>query len=73
MAIQFTAIGWYIVRVDTGIGEQYTAIEIAQLSDIDRVSGHYKDLVFGPADTAELAHAGWRTSLPTGHAFGLKK
>jgi hypothetical protein len=71
--IEFSTTGWYIVRVDTSIGEQYTAIEIEQLGDIDRVTSHYKELVFGPEVTAEAAWSGWRTSLPSGHAFGAKK
>jgi hypothetical protein len=62
MAIQFTTPGWYIIQVDTGIGEQHGVVQILQASDLDRLSSHYKQLKYGPEATPEEAWGGfWKS------------
>jgi len=77
--IAFTTDGYYIVKVDTGIGEQYASIHIAKpalisvslnWNPLDSLSAHYKSLEGGPAATPEAAWALWRGSL-TSSAFKL--
>ena len=69
--ITFSTDGWYIVRVDTGIGEQYACVQItkplgtprspvaATWNPIDGLSSHYMYLVSGPDISAEAAWATW--------------
>jgi hypothetical protein len=80
MPISFSTNGWYIARVDTGIGEQYASVQITMPSAVagmgiaatvfdpmDAMSAHYIGLVSGPAATAEEAWATWRTSSAPTH------
>ena len=76
MAIQYTSDGWYIVRVDTGIGEQYATVNVvdpnplpSNYNPLDGLSSHYKALVSGPSVTAEASWTSWRASLPIGGVF----
>lgn len=62
MPIAYTSDGWYVCRVDTGIGEQYNAIQVTKpalalgnWNPLDGLSSHYKFLVSGPHLTAEAA------------------
>jgi hypothetical protein len=68
MAVRFSEPGWYIARVETGLGQQYAPIELASV-DPFVASLIHKELVWGPEPTAEDAWANWRKSLPVSHPF----
>jgi hypothetical protein len=76
--IAYTTDGYYIVQVDTGIGEQYACIQIITQQDhpvpanwnpLDGFSAHHKAIVGGPGATPEAAWALWRGAQPAASAF----
>ena len=81
MSAGYNGDGWYVCRVDTGIGEQYAVTRITNPSagiaavafnPLDSLSDHYKEISGGPGSTPEEAWAIWRLALPVGHAFGVR-